>query len=161
MKRNLWKSILCLSLILVLVLAPLSGLAATKTARILRVNVDQARMRTGASGSVITTLGRGTKVLYLNKNDGAYCKVCTSNGTIGYVYKGYLSSYGSVRADQVCVTRGSTSLYKLSGGTLRKSGTLKAGVFMLVYRTNGSWAYVQSMSGKSGYVRLSDVARVF
>ena len=161
MKRNLWRSILCLSQILVLVLAPMSGVAATKTAKILKINVDQARMRTGASGEIITTLARGTKVLYLNRTDGAYCKVCTTNGTTGYVYKGFLSSYGSVRADQVYVTTGSTTLYKLSGNSLRKSSTLKSGTYMLVYKTNGNWAYVKSMSGKSGYVKLSSIRKVF
>ena len=49
MKRNLWKSILCLALILVLTLAPLSAFAAAKTAKILKINVDQARLRTGSS----------------------------------------------------------------------------------------------------------------
>ena len=161
MKRNLWKSMLCLSLILVLVLAPMSGMAATKTAKILKINVDQARMRTGASGEIITTLARGTKVLYLNRTDGAFCKVCTTDGTTGYVYKGFLSSYGSVRADQVYVTTGSTTLYKLSGNSLRKSSTLKSGTYMLVYKTNGNWAYVKSMSGKSGYVKLSSIRKVF
>ena len=161
MKRNLWRSILCLSLIMVLVLAPMSGVAATKTAKILKINVDQARMRTGASGEIITTLARGTKVLYLNRTDGAFCKVCTTDGTTGYVYKGFLSSYGSVRADQVYVTTGSTTLYKLSGNSLRKSSTLKSGTYMLVYKTNGNWAYVKSMSGKSGYVKLSSIRKVF
>ena len=61
MKRNLWKSMLCLSLILVLVLAPMSGMAATKTAKILKINVDQARLRTGASGEIITTLARARR----------------------------------------------------------------------------------------------------
>ena len=161
MKRNLWRSILCLSLILVLVLAPMSGVAATKTAKILKINVDQARMRTGASGEIITTLAQGTKVLYLNRTDGAYCKVCTTNGTTGYVYKGFLSSYGAVRSNQVYVTKGSTTLYKRSGNSLRKSSTIKEGVYMLVYKTNGSWAQVKSMTGKSGYVRLSGIKKVF
>ena len=161
MKRNLLKSILCLALILVLTLAPLSAFAATKTAKILKVNVDKARMRESSSGAIITTLDKGTKVLYLNKNDGAYCKVCTTDGETGYVYKGFLSSYGSVRADQVYVTTGSTTLYKLSGNSLRKSSTLKSGTYMLVYKTNGNWAYVKSMSGKSGYVKLSSIRKVF
>ena len=161
MKRNLWRSILCLSLILVLVLAPMSGVAATKTAKILKINVDQARLRTGASGAIITTLDKGTKVLYLNKTDGAYCKVCTTDGETGYVYKRFLSSYGAVRADQVYVTRGSTTLYKRSGNSLRKSSTIKEGVYVLVYKTNGNWAYVKSMSGKSGYVKLSSIRKVF
>ena len=161
MKRNLWKSILCIALILVLTLAPLSALAASRTAKILKVNVDKARMRESATGEIITTLNKGTKVLYLNRTDGAYCKVCTTDGTTGYVYKGFLSSYGSVRADQVYVTTGSTTLYKLSGNSLRKSSTLKGGVYVLVYKSNGNWAYVKSMTGRSGYVRLSALSRVF
>lgn len=161
MKRNLWRSILCLALVLVLTLAPLSALAASKTAKILKVNVDKARMRESSSGEIITTLNKGTKVLYLNKKDGAYCKVCTTNGTTGYVYQGFLSSYGAVRADQVYVTKSSITLYKKSGNSLRKSSTIKEGVYMLVYKTNGSWAQVKSMTGKSGYVRLSGIKKVF
>ena len=161
MKRNLWRSILCLALVLVLTLAPLSALAATKTAKILKVNVDKARMRESSSGEIITTLNKGTKVLYLNKNDGAYCKVCTTDGETGYVYKGFLSSYGAVRANQVYVTKGSTTLYKRSGNSLRKSSTIKEGVYVLVYKTNGSWAQVKSMTGKSGYMKLSSLKKVF
>ena len=161
MKRNLWKSILCIALILVLTLAPLSALAASRTAKILKVNVDKARMRESSSGEIITTLDKGTKVLYLNRTDGAYCKVCTTNGTTGYVYKSFLSSYGAVRADQVYVTKASTTLYRRSGNSLRKSSTVKEGVYMLVYKTNGSWAQVKSMTGKSGYMKLSSLKKVF
>ena len=39
--------------------------------------------------------------------------------------------------------------------------TLKSGTYMLVYKTNGNWAYVKSMSGKSGYVKLSSIRKVF
>ena len=161
MKRNLWKSILCIALILVLTLAPLSALAASRTAKILKVNVDKARMRESATGEIITTLNKGTKVLYLNRTDGAYCKVCTTDGTTGYVYKSFLSNYGAVRADQVYVTKATTTLYRKSGSSLRKSSTVKEGVYMLVYKTNGSWAQVKSMTGKSGYVRLSALSKVF
>ena len=161
MKRNLWKSILCIALILVLTLAPLSALAASRTAKILKVNVDKARMRESATGEIITTLSKGTKVLYLNRTDGAYCKVCTTDGTTGYVYKSFLSNYGAVRADQVYVTKASTTLYRRSGNSLRKSSTVKEGVYMLVYKTNGSWAQVKSMTGTSGYVRLSALSMVF
>ena len=161
MKRNLWKSILCIALILVLTLAPLSALAASRTAKILKVNVDKARMRESATGEIITTLNKGTKVLYLNRTDGAYCKVCTTDGTTGYVYKSFLSNYGAVRADQVYVTKASTTLYRRSGNSLRKSSTVKEDVYMLVYKTNGSWTQVKSMTGKSGYVRLSALSKVF
>ena len=161
MKRNLWKSILCIALILVLTLAPLSALAASRTAKILKVNVDKARMRESATGEIITTLNKGTTVLYLNRTDGAYCKVCTTDGTTGYVYKSFLSNYGAVRADQVYVTKASTTLYRRSGNSLRKSSTVKEGVYMLVYKTNGSWAQVKSMTGKSGYMKLSSLKKVF
>ena len=92
MKRNWMRSVLSLLLVLTLAIAPMCAFSSTKTAKILKINVDQARMRTGASGEIITTLAQGTKVLYLNRTDGAYCKVCTTNGTTGYVYKGFLSS---------------------------------------------------------------------
>ena len=32
---------------------------------------------------------------------------------------------------------------------------------MLVYKTNGSWAQVKSMTGKSGYMKLSSLKEVF
>lgn len=163
MKRNWMRSVLCLLLVLTLAIAPMCAFASTKTAKILRVNADQARLRSGPSGAygVITKLNAGTKVLYMNKKSGAYCKVCTTDGTVGYMYHGLLSSYGTVRQDQVYVTTGSTTLYRLSGNSLRKSSTLKSGTYMLVYKTNGNWAYVKSMSGKSGYVKLSSIRKVF
>lgn len=161
MKRNILKSILCLMLILVLGTAPLCAFAATKTAKILKINVDNARMRTGPSGAIITKLPKNTKVLYLNRTSGAYCKVSTANGTVGYVYKDFLSSYGSVRQDRVGITTKSTTMYRRSGNSLRKGSTLNAGQYLLVYQTNGSWAYVKTITGKTGYVKLNSIKKAF
>lgn len=161
MKRNVFKSALCLILILVMATAPMCALASTKTAKILKVNVEKARLRDGPSGEILAKLEKGTKVLYLNSRQGAYCKVCTSSGQVGYIYKDYLSSYGVVRQNQVYKTKGSTTFYKRKGNSLRKSSTIKAGQYLLVYKTNKNWAYVKSMSGKSGYVKLSSIKKAF
>ena len=72
-----------------------------------------------------------------------------------------MSNYGAVRANQVYVTKSSTTLYRKSGSSLRKSSTLNTGVYLLVYKTNGNWAYVKSMTGRSGYVKLSSIKKVF
>lgn len=161
MKRNFMKSVLCLVLILVLVTAPLCAFASTKTAKILKVNVDKARLRTGPSGAIIATLNKGTKLLYLNSNSGAYCKVCTKNGTVGYIYKDFLSSYGAVRADNIYITTSSTTMYRRSGNSLRKSSTLNSGQFLLVSQTNGNWARVKTVAGKTGYVKLNTIRKAF
>ncbi len=161
MKRNVWRSLLCLVLVLVLVTAPLCAFASAKTAKILKVNVDKARLRDGPSGEIIAKLDEGTKLLYLNKTSKSYCKVSTANGTVGYIYKDYLSSYGVVRQNQVYKTSKATTLYRRSGNSLRKSSSLKKGQYLLVYKTNKSWAYVKSITGRSGYVKLNAIKKVF
>ena len=161
MKRRFLKPLVCILLVVSMLLAPLSALAASK-AYILKVNTSGVRLR-DSDGSVITELGKGTKVLYWGKtkNGGAMCKVVTRTGKTGYVYKSFLTSYGAVKKSAVYVTKASTPLYKRSGSSLKKSSTLSAGEYLIVYRTSGRWAYVMSMSGKRGYVYKSFVKKAF
>ena len=159
MKRNVMKSVLCLMMILAMLMAPLSASAAS-VARIMKTNTDWVRLRT-AGGAQITSLRKGTKVLYWgSKNDDMY-KVMLSNGVTGYIYKYYLSTYGAMQLDSVYITTTATPAYNRSGSTLKRSGTLAKGKYVMVYKTSGNWAYVKTMNGKGAFVPKGALAKVF
>lgn len=159
MKRNVMKSVLCFMMILAMLMAPMTASAAS-VARIMKTNTDWVRMRS-ASGAQITSLRKGTKVLYWgSRNDDMY-KVMLSNGVTGYVYKNYLSTYGAMRLDSVYITTSSTPTYNRSDSTLKKSGTLPRGRYVMVYATSGNWAYVKTMSGKGAFVQKATLQKVF
>ncbi len=161
MKRKIIKPFVCVLLVLSMLLAPLSALAASKV-YILRVNTAGARLR-DSDGTVITELSKGTKVLYWgsSKSGGNMCKVVTRSGKTGYIYKGYLSSYGVLKKSSIYITRAKTQLYRRSGSSLRKNGTLGEGQYVVVYKTYGNWAYIKTMSGKNAYVYKSYLKKAF
>ena len=162
MKRRILKVLICLVMI-ISCMAPIAATAASKPAYILKVSADYARMRKGPYGSygIITTLRRGAKVLYGGQNAGEYCKVYTTNGTSGYVYKKYLSTYGAVKRNNVYMTKAAAPFYKRSGSSLKRSGSVAKNQFVLVYKRNGDWVFVKSLSGRSGYMKAAYLKRAF
>ena len=166
MKRKILKAMVCFMMILSCMMAPVSATtaaAASKAAYILRVNADYARMRTGPYGNydIVTTLRKGTKVLYGGQYSGEFCKVYTTGGQSGYVYRKYLSSYGAVKKSNIYRTKSAAAFYTRSGSSLKKVGTVPKNQFVLIYKKNGNWAYVKSLTGKSGYMKLSTLKKVF
>lgn len=163
MKRNLLKSVLCSLLVVVLLAAPVSGLASSSLALIMKVNGDWVRMRESADegSEVLARLRKGTKVLYWGEREDEMYKVRTSGGSVGYIYKGYLSTYGAMKKSQVYVTTGTTKLYKRSGSSLKSNGTLAKGKYVVVYKTSGNWAYIKTMTGKSAYCQKSTLKKAF
>lgn len=161
MKRKLLKPIVCMLLTIMTVVMPLSASAASYV-HIVKVNVSDARLRSEAGSSgVVKTLSRGTKLLYLGEKKGKFCKVVTAKGVSGYVYEDFLSDYGTVKKSMLYYTEKSTPIYKKSGSTLKRNGSLAKNTLVLVYKTNGSWAYIKSMNGKSGYCKLSYLEDLF
>ena len=163
MKRKVLKSVLCSLLILAMMMAPMSALASSSLALILKVNGDWVRMRDGAEegDEVIARLRKGTKVLYWGEREDEMNKVLTSTGKQGYIYKGYLSTYGAMKKSQVYITTGTTKLYKRSGSSLKGNGTLAKGKYVVVYKTSGNWAYIKTMTGKSAYCQKSSLKKAF
>ena len=163
MKRRVLQSVLCSLLIVAMFMMPMSALASSKVALIMRVKGDWVRMRDGADedDEVIARLRKGTKVLYWGDREDEMCKVLTSNGKQGYVYKDYLSVYGAMKKSQVYITNATTRLYKRSGSSLKRNGSLAKGKYVVVYKTSGNWAYIKTMSGKSAYCQKSTLERAF
>lgn len=163
MKRKFLKPLVCILLAVSMLLAPLSAMAASSKAYIMRVNVSGARLHssTDADHTIVAKLSKGSKVLYWGSKNGAMYKVVTLSGKTGYVYKNYLSVYGAVKKSSVYVTRAKTKLYKRSGSSLKGNGTLSAGKYVVVYRTYGNWAYVKTMSGKGAYVNKNYLKKAF
>lgn len=159
---KLLKSILCLVLIAAMGLVPMTAFAA-KSAYILNVNTDRARLRdgSGASSHVIQTLRKGTKVLFWGVKSASFLKVATTGGKVGYVYRNYLSVYGALKKDQIYVTNQATSVYKLVGSKLKRYSSVGTGKYLLVIAQNNGWAYVRTVTGKAGYVKSSALTKAF
>ena len=160
MKRNYFVRIVCLTLILMLGIMPICSAYAAAKAYILRVNGNYVHVR-DRDGDIMGSLRKGTRVLYWGERVGDMCKVVNSSGQTGYIYKAYLSSYGVVNKSQVGIVTSKAPLYKKSGSSLKKSGTVKAGTTLLVYQVSGSWAYVRNFNGTGAYINTSYLKQIF
>ncbi|MBQ4089823.1 MAG: SH3 domain-containing protein [Clostridia bacterium] len=130
-----------------------------KVVYILNIDNDGVRVRStpGGGDNVMTSLKKGTKLFYLGKS-GSWYKVCSEYGlTSGYVYKGYASYYGAVALDSIFQCDGRTRVYSRPSTTSRRVTTLKDDQFVIVYAVSGDWAYVHTISGKKGYVKISQL----
>ena len=164
MKRRILMMALCLMLIVSMVAAPMSASAASnKKVYILKVTVDGARIRKGPSSDydVITSVSSGTKVFYTGKMKNAFAYVCTSGGTIGYIYKGFLKSYGAAYAYQIyyCKDRSAKVYTRTSSGKIKTVTRLSRHQFVVVYQVKGDWAYIKTLSGTGGFVKKSSLAK--
>ena len=158
MKRRILMVALCMMLIVSTVLAPVS--ASASTVKIMKVNVEGARMRKG-SGLFINkpSLKKGERVFYAGKQYKAFYYVCTASGRKGYVYKRYLSSYGAVNSKQIFYTTGKTKIYKKPNSKSSRIGSIAKHRYIIVYEIRGNWAYIKTMSGKGGFVKISSLKR--
>ena len=158
MKRNVLKILLCTLTIVALVAAPMSALAASKVAYILKVAVSDAPgtyVRSGNAAdnnAVIGSLKNGTKVLYMGSKNGQMLQVMSQTGQIGYVYQGNLKTYGAVNASRIYLTSTTTGVYN---SAMKKAGTVGAGVPVVVFSMNGGWAFVRSITGAAAYIPTS------
>lgn len=165
MKRKFFRVLLCVLLMLTMTATPLmatpsSSAKAAGSMKIMKTNVSGGRLREGPSSEyeVITTLKKGEKVFYSGKTKNAFCYVCTANGKIGYIYKGFLSNYGTVRSSAVYYTRSQkTYLYKKPSTSASKAVALRKQQFVIVYQKAGNWAYVRTLDGQAGFVPLSKI----
>ncbi len=162
MKRKYLRRIVSIVLILTLMILPSTTASAASKMKILKTNVSGARLREGPSSSydVVTTLKLGEKVFYSGKVKNYFAYVCTSTGKTGYVYQGYLSSYGTVKVSQIYYTNASTKIYKKASTSSSKVTTLSKHVFVIVQATQSGWGYVQTLTGKSGFVQMSKLTSV-
>ena len=143
--------------------APVSASAAMKdrVVKIMKVNVQGARLREGPTSKydVITSLGKGDCVFYLEKNKTAFNYIRSSKGEIGYVYEGFLDSYGACKLSQVYYATSAAKLCNRPSEASSRVATISKKEHVIVYKTRGSWAYVKTLQGKGGYVRLSKLKK--
>ncbi len=159
MKKRILMLTLCLMLVASTVLAPISAMASSN-AMIMVVNVDGARLRSGSNmARIITSLKKGTRVVYTGKHEGSMYYVRAENGKRGYIYKRYLSSYGAAPVNKIYSVTARTSLYKRASTRSSRVARLYKGTAVIVYETKGTWAYVRTLTGKAGYVKRSYLKR--
>jgi len=141
------------------VLAPIS--ASASVVKIMKVNVQGARLRSGPGVSSIKkpSLKKGERVLYAGKQVNAFCYICTSGGRKGYVYKPFLSAYGAVSSKQVYHAKKKITFYKKASSSKGRKGSISKNQRVIVYEVRGNWAYVKTLSGKSGFVKFSGLKK--
>ena len=152
---------LCLILLVGSVIVPVSASAAKKNVKMLKVTVDGARVRKGPSSAydVITSVKKGSIVFYNGKTKNAFCYICTSGGKKGYVYKGFLQSYGAAPSNQYYRAKSKVKVYKKASTGAKKVTTLSKGQYVVVYQIKGKWAYIKTLNGKGGYVKASSLKK--
>ena len=157
MNRRLLKLATCLMLMFAVAILPAMAYAASDVVQIMKVNEDGARVRKGPSSSydVITSCKEGERVFYLGKTKEAFMYVRTSKGKVGYMYKGFLDSYGAANKSQVYYAKKSVKVFKKASTSSGKVTKLSKNQHVIVYNTKGSWAYIKTLSGKGGYVKTS------
>ena len=159
MKRRVLIGLMCALLMVSTVLAPVSA-SASGIVKILKVNVDGARLRARVNGKLVEqnfSLKKGERVFFAGKTYRSAYYVCTSSGKKGYVYKKFLSSYGAVNTKQVYRVTKTAGLYKKVGSG--KKTNISKGKYVMVYEVRGGWAYVKTVSGKGGFMKTSCLSK--
>lgn len=162
MKRRLLTMILCVVLLASTLVAPVSASAASrKTVQIMQVTVDGARIRKGPGSSydVVTSLKNGSKVFYLGKEKSSFYQIRSDHGVVGYMYRGFLKSYGAAYKDQVYYAKSKAKVYKKASTHSSKKTTLSKGQHVIVYQVKGNWAYIKTLGGTGGYVKKSSLKK--
>lgn len=159
MKRFM-KAVLCLVLTMLFVMAPLEAMAATT--KIYTINADKVRVHSTAKqglDNVITKLRKGTKVAYLGTSSRGWMKVRTERGVEGYVYKTYLSYNGAAKSSNLYKVKSSTRVYKKNSTKSGRVTTLAKNEVVVVYATKGEWAAIETLSGKRGFIKKSQLKK--
>ena len=154
MKRRFLAVVLCVMLLASVFAAPAS---AASVAKIMKVNVQGARLRKGPGNYSWSkpSLKKGQKVLYLGKHKNAFYYVYTTGGRTGWVYKSFLSDYGAVNNKQVYRATKAGYLYNSNSTKSGHAAKVRKNEYVFVYTLKGTWAYVKKMNGKGGYIKAS------
>ena len=157
MKRKLLVMLVCLTLVLSTVIAPVSAYAGI--VKIMKINTN-ARLRSGPGDYPWSKiLKKGTKVLYAGRKSKAFCYVKTTDGSTGWVFRDFLSEYGAVNSSSIYKTNGKATVYSSPSTSSGKVKSLSKGAYVMVYATKGGWAYVRTTSGKGGYMQVSKLTK--
>ena len=161
MKRKI-SAILLVALLLGMVVVPTGAFAAKKKIKLLKVTEDGARLREGPGSTydVKKSIKKGSIVLYLGKTKNSFRYISTSKGTKGYIYKGFLKTYGTCYSSQVYyVKKSKLTLYKKPSTKSKKIARLSKKQRVIVSQVKGSWAYIKTLSGTGGYVKKSGLKK--
>ena len=161
MNRRFATAILCLILVMLTAVAPVSAMAAGTKVQIMNVDVDGARLRVGPGNyDIVGSFKTGTKLFYLGEKENAFYKVYTTDGRIGYVYKEFLTSLATVDLSQLYYTVVDTTAYKLPTTKSNRVGKAKLHTFVIVYDIDCDWALARTLNGTAGFVKASNLEQL-
>ena len=126
-ERKFLRTFICLTLMLSILLGTFGAQAAERTVTILELTNDFVYIRssTGENSQIIGTLRKGTRMFYRGRS-GSMAYVCTSNGTKGYVYAGYLEKVGEARIGNIYYVQSSSLAVYRSASTSSDSRICRA-----------------------------------
>ena len=155
------RMITCLLLVSVLLAASIPAYALPSTLRLMKCTVDGGRVRKapGSSNAIVASLRKGETVLYAGVSTKTHYCVCTSSGKIGYIYKNFLSYYGSVRTDQIYYSPKAVNYYSNATSKAKKLGSFQKYELVIVYQIVGGIGYAKNLKGKGGYISMSGMHR--
>ena len=160
-ERKFLRTFICLTLMLSILLGTFGAQAAERTVTILELTNDFVYIRssTGENSQIIGTLRKGTRMFYRGRS-GSMAYVCTSNGTQGYVYAGYLEKVGEARIGNIYYVQSSSlAVYRSASTSSGRSTTLSHNYYVLLTDANGRWGKIRSLNGGQCYVLLSGLKR--
>ena len=162
MKRKWICMALCVVLTLTLLGSATGASAASGIITMYKTTVADGRLREGPSPdyNVARTLRQGEKVFYSGTTSASFALVRTTSGEMGYIYTGFLTPYGNVRADQLYSANSTVTVYRSPSTSASRTGTLSGGEAVLVFAVSGNWAFVKTFSGVTGFASLSGLTSV-
>lgn len=154
MKRRVLWFCVCLMMIVSMFAMPVSAYAAKSK---MMKTTESVHLRDGSDlKTVVGKVKKGKTVLFTgktSKKNKAFYQVTTSDGKTGYVFKLYLTDYGTVSKGKVYITTSKCRLYKSASTSSKTVSKLKSGRYLLVAETKNGWAYAKTSSGRVGYVQ--------
>lgn len=119
------------------------------------VNVEGLNFRAGPGMGyrIITSLEKGTVLVYLSNSDG-WWKMYTASGKVGYVDRQYLTQDTTEKQGNYFVTASSLRIRKAPKTSAGVLGTVKKGTIVTISGLNGDWGYLSDGAGVQGWVAL-------
>jgi len=160
------RRLICCVVVVMLLVAQTSALAAVsgsttmaKYGQTYIVTASRLNFRSGPGTGyrAITALKKGTKVTYLDYDDG-WWRVRTSDGRVGYVDRKYLTPSSAQKTGKYFVTASELRIRKEPNTSSTIAGSVRKGTMITISKLNGDWGYVSSGAKVRGWVALKYIS---
>ena len=159
MRRRIVSLLLLAALVASLMVMPVSALASSKKARNMTTNARVNLRDPDDYTHIIGTVKKGKTVYFTGKTKKNFYLVTTSSGKTGYVFKMYLDEANSVSKSSVYKVKKYSVLRKKASTSSKGVEGLEAGRYLQVKSVSNGWAYVETSTGKKGYIQTENLTK--